>query len=198
MLEDVYNSVKNNIDFQNAVEILSDEYHTYPCESGEIFEEDVCAAYANDVGAALYNGVSKIVFCFDNYCLKTSFRGYARWDDVATEYYFDDNIDCDYCSVEYEIYKQAQEYGLQDFFAETIKVSPFVYMQEKYDAAFDVVSSSNEIEKFEQTTKEQYDKVKGAPSWVVAFAKDMKCIDLFHKIGSHNFIAFATFYNKEK
>lgn len=198
MLNTIYDKVKNDVSFQTAIEALSDDYHTFPCESSEIFEESICEDYATDVGAELHNGISKIVFSFGDYVLKTAFTGYAHWDEDKEEYYTANDIDCDYCEIEYKIYKKAIEANVSDFFAEIIQVSPSVYMQEQYLRSFEDRNYSNKIIDFENAMREKYRDTKGYANWTVALAKDMDCEKLFMKIGSQNFMAFAAYYSKEK
>ena len=76
------------------------------------------------MGYEPYTGLTKVVFIFDDFVIKKSFSKKVMWynETVKLE---------DACQVEYEVYKKAKEYGLEDFFFEVDYLDNGIYVQEK-------------------------------------------------------------------
>ena len=141
MLSEIYNGIKNDNNFQEAVKILSaTTFHHYGDDPDIIFEETTLDN-ATDYCEEWSNGISKVVLIFDNFVLKTPITGcvwqiYDDNDEPIDDYEFDEDTLFDYCDLEVKLYDLAKKYGVEKFFAETIKIDYYVYMQEKYDYAF--------------------------------------------------------------
>lgn len=132
MLTEILSNVTNENSFSDAIECLSQEFYTYGYETDNLY---------NDIDLDGYdwrNGISKVVILFPQYVLKTCIVGWVEYDSECDSDIFHENEEnVDYCEIEYKVYQEAKRRHLEEFFAETVKVSDHVYAQEAYDDSFD-------------------------------------------------------------
>lgn len=111
----------------DVMELLNEDHYTYDGDEGVIYDEYPFDEYNWATGA------SKICIVVNDIVFKTSFSGYAYDYDYEESDYYEEPIfekwDRDYCLMEYQLYQLACKWGVEKFFAETIKVMPYVYAQ---------------------------------------------------------------------
>lgn len=118
---------QNLYKYSDVMELLNEDHYTYDGEEGVIYDEYPFDDYNWATGA------SKICIIVGDIVFKTSFTGYAYDYDYENSDFYKETIyeswDRDYCLMEYQLYKIACDWGIEEFFAETVKVMPYVYAQ---------------------------------------------------------------------
>lgn len=120
--------------FQSAVDLFEkQDFHIY--NDGDTDEENIICEYYMLDDFDWYHGSTKICIKInDSLVIKTGITGSEIDFDWNTgeelEDYVYEDFPCDYCKLEYTLYKKAIEEGVGQFFAEIIPVGTFSYAQE--------------------------------------------------------------------
>ena len=130
--------------FKSIIKVLDLNHYTYYGDGeGLIYDECPLDDFCWKTGA------SKVCIPYAGVVFKTSFSGYAYDYDYETSDWYDEPIfedwDTDYCQVEYEIYKRAIKEGVGVFFAETLRLTDKVYVQEESDEIFSDFLDNNDV-----------------------------------------------------
>lgn len=134
------------------------------CNGGvndEGLAERICDRYYKKTGAYsdYHSGATKVVFELSNLVFKIAFIGdvdyldeneYEELDDEDKDGYewngwewqqlqpYNREENPNYCNVEARVYQRAVEWGVEDFFAETVRIpNTNVYVQERYEMPVD-------------------------------------------------------------
>lgn len=149
---------------------IDDAEFYYDRDNGGVNDEGlaeyICDKYYDKVGAYsdYHTGATKVVFELSNLVFKIPFVGdvdfldedeYEELDDEDKDWYewdgwkwrssrpYDRKKDPDYCDVEARVYQRAVEWGVEDFFAETVHIpNTKVYAQERYEMPIDDCDSN--------------------------------------------------------
>lgn len=132
--------------FDKIMEVLLDSHYTYENDGNQgiydeyPFDELSCELRHIDENFSFdYTcGASKIVAVLNDVVLKIPFSGIAYdydWlgnplDEPEFKNYAD--YEPNYCEIEAKVYEEAKKIGIEDFFAETIKVNDKVYAQPRF------------------------------------------------------------------
>lgn len=164
----------------DVMKLLNEDHYTYDGDEGVIYDEYPFDEYNWATGA------SKICIIVNNIVFKTSFSGYAYdYDYEESDYYEEpifENWDRDYCLMEYQLYQLACKWGVEKFFAETVKVMPYVYAQPRCDEIFGEPSKNFHLKDNTNTD-----------DWMLII-HELGLDSLKLKLGSPNFRYFAAVY----
>lgn len=89
-------------------------------------------------------GATKIVACLNDVVFKTAYTGVAICEGSKSNTNFysfnrrdmgNYNYSPDYCDVEARVYQRAKEWGVEEFFAETVELFDGIYVQERYKSS---------------------------------------------------------------
>lgn len=132
MLREIYEKVGRTDKFAACVEFLEANLFTQwddTCDG--VWEANELNCFCRGWSEITWdNGATKVVLIGNGYVLKKSIDLIAIDDDNMIE------SKVDFCALEYQIYQLAREAGVEQFFAEQIRVGENVYMQEEYDETF--------------------------------------------------------------
>ena len=160
MLRQIYQQNKRMLD-DLAKSLSTHGIYAYdsPLDGYTIYNNEDCTY------APYCHGLFKVVFLFSNFVVKTPIVGTVDFDKDCAEEEYDD--ECGYkhvksndnCEIEYQIYLEAVKAGVEDFFAETLKISDSAYLQERADMTLDEFYDLPEDEKEAYELDTYYDEI---------------------------------------